>query len=40
MINKEKLIKDIYRLEKKLGRRPRKRDDSSLYYLARKHFGS
>ncbi|MFH1840094.1 MAG: LAGLIDADG family homing endonuclease [Nanoarchaeota archaeon] len=39
-ISKKELIKKISELEKDLDRRPNKRDNSSLYYYARKYFGS
>jgi len=39
-LNKELIIKSIKVLEKKLKRRPVKRDNHSLYFAARKHFGT
>jgi intein/homing endonuclease len=38
--NKEKIIKELLVLEKKLKRRPTKHDHSNLYFLSRKYFGS
>ncbi len=37
---KKDVLTKLENLEKELGRRPIKRDNSSLYFLARKHFGS
>jgi len=38
--NKEKIIKEIRFLENKLQRRPLKKDNSNLYCLSRKYFGT
>lgn len=38
--SKESVIDKVIKLEKKLNRRPVKRDDSGLYFQARKLFGS
>lgn len=37
---KKKILDEIKRIHKKLGRRPVKRDNYSLYFKSRKHFGS
>ena len=36
----EEVIEKLKGLEKELGRRPVKRDNSHLYFLSRKHFGT
>lgn len=38
--NKEKIIFELKELEKKLGRIPKKRDNSYLYFLSRQYFSS
>lgn len=38
--NKEKIISAVHDLGKRLKRRPVKRDNSNLYFLSRKYFGS
>ncbi|MEK6909381.1 MAG: LAGLIDADG family homing endonuclease [Nanoarchaeota archaeon] len=39
-IHQEKIIENLKNLEKELGRRPVKRDNATLYFLSRKHFGT
>ena len=38
--DKKKILDEINFLEKKIGRMPVKRDNSNLYFLSRKYFGS
>lgn len=40
MLEKREVLLKLKSLEKELGRKPVKRDNSYLYYLSRKHFGS
>lgn len=40
MVNKKEILERLIELEVKLKRRPTKRDNSTLYFLSRKYFGS
>jgi len=39
-ISKKELIKKVFALENRLGRKPKKRDNHTLYAHSRKYFGS